>query len=57
MEIAILEKKLARLETLNDQLETELSAIDVLMKEVGFSEGIATIKAAASEILENKTLK
>lgn len=45
-------KKLAELESVNDQLQAELRTLDVLMKEVGFSEGIATLKKAASEIIE-----
>jgi endonuclease III len=46
-----LEQKLARLETMNDQLETELTSLDELLRRVGFSNGIATVKATASEIL------
>ena len=45
-------KKLAELESLNDQLQAELRELDRLMKDIGFSEGIATLKKAASEIIE-----
>lgn len=55
---AMLEQKLARLETMNDQLETEITSLDELLKRVGFVDGIATVKATASEILvENKRPK
>ncbi|MBS3905357.1 MAG: hypothetical protein KGZ39_08545 [Simkania sp.] len=45
-------KKLAELESLNDQLQAELRELDRLMKEVGFTEGISTLKKAATEVLE-----
>lgn len=45
-------KKIAYLESINDQLSTEVSYIDHLMRLIGFSEGIVTIKATANEILE-----
>jgi len=45
-------KKLAELESLNDQLQAELRELDRLMKNIGFTEGIATLKKAASEIIE-----
>lgn len=45
-------KKLAELESVNDQLQAELRELDRLMKEIGFPEGISTLKKAASEILE-----
>lgn len=44
-------KKIAILESINDQLETEVSYVDQLMKMVGFSEGLVTIKATAHEII------
>lgn len=45
-------KKLAELESVNDQLQAELRELDRLMKDIGFSEGISTLKKAASEVLE-----
>jgi len=45
-------KKLASLETLNDQLITELAQVDHLMRQVGFSDGVATVKATAQECCE-----
>lgn len=50
MEQELIEKKIARLESINDQLATELQALDELMKQVGFPNGIATVKAVAEEI-------
>jgi cell shape-determining protein MreC len=46
-------KKLAELESLNDQLQAELRDLDRLMKDIGFPEGISTLKKAASEIIED----
>ena len=43
-------KKLAGLETVHDQLIAELTAIDYLMRQVGFSDGLQTAKATALEI-------
>jgi len=45
-------KKIAYLESVNDQLSTEVSYVDNLMRLLGFSEGLATVKATAQEILE-----
>lgn len=47
-----LEQKLARLESLNDQLSTELDYVDHLMRLIGFSDGINSIKATAIEIYD-----
>lgn len=40
-------KEIARLESLNDIWATELHAFDSLMKQVGFSSGIETVKQTA----------
>ncbi|MBA2727619.1 MAG: hypothetical protein H0U49_05540 [Parachlamydiaceae bacterium] len=45
-------KKIAILESVNDQLSTEVSYIDKLMRLVGFAEGLVTVKATAHEILD-----
>lgn len=45
-------KKIAVLESLNDQLSTEVSYVDHLMRLLGFSEGLVTVKATAQEILD-----
>lgn len=44
-------KKIALLESINDQLATEVSYVDELMKMVGFADGLITIKATAQEII------
>jgi hypothetical protein len=49
-------KKIAVLESVNDQLVTEVSYIDNLMRLVGFSDGIATVKLTAQEILDKGLL-
>ena len=44
-------QKIAQLESLNDQLETEVSYVDGLMRLLGFQQGLATVKATANEII------
>ncbi len=41
----------ARLESINDQLSTEITYIDYLMRSVGFANGLETFKATAEEIM------
>lgn len=50
-------KKIARLESINDQLLTEVSELDQLMRMVGFSEGIRSVKMTAKEILDDGLLE
>lgn len=50
-------KKIAVLESLNDQLTTEVEYVDQLMRLLGFSEGLLTVKCTAQEILENGYLE
>lgn len=45
-------KKIAILESLNDHLSTEVTYIDQLMRLVGFSNGLETVKSTAQEIVE-----
>ena len=52
MNQAELEQKKATLETQNDQLLSELAYIDQLMRKVGFSNGLETVKATAYELIE-----
>jgi hypothetical protein len=47
-------KKLAELESVNDQLQAELRDLDQLMKELGFTDGLQTLKKAAQEVLEEE---
>jgi hypothetical protein len=52
MEHAKLVKRLAELESINDQLMSELEYLDTLMRSVGFTNGLATVKATALELFE-----
>lgn len=56
MEPKQLEKKVAYLEFLNDQLSSELEYIDRLLKIIGFPEGLLTIKSAAQEVMDEEGL-
>jgi len=47
-----LKKKIARLESINDHLETEMEQVDSLMRLVGFANGIQTVKVVAQELLK-----
>jgi hypothetical protein len=45
-------KKISELESINDQLISEIRYLDKLLKQVGFEEGLKTLKFAAKELLE-----
>ncbi len=45
-----LQKKIARLESVNDLLLAELSYLDHLMTKIGFTGGLSALKATAQEI-------
>lgn len=45
-------KKIARLESINDHLNSEVKYVDQLMRLIGFTEGLQTVKATAKELLE-----
>lgn len=47
-----LKRRISELESINDQLSTELRYLDQLLKEIGFEEGLTTLKFAALELLE-----
>lgn len=47
-------KRVAQLESVNDHLLTELSYIDRLMRLVGFSGGLETVKLTAQELYESE---
>lgn len=49
---AQLMRKIAVLESVNDQLITEVNYVDHLMRMIGFSEGLMTVKATAKEIVD-----
>ena len=52
-----LEQKIARLESIHDQLESELIYVDNLLRSVGFPQGIESVKAVALELLEESTIE
>ncbi|WP_079992896.1 hypothetical protein [Candidatus Protochlamydia naegleriophila] len=52
MKKAELLKKVAQLESVNDHLLTELGYVDHLMKLVGFTNGLETVKLTARELYE-----
>lgn len=45
-------RKISQLEFQNDQLVAEMEYIDMLLRRVGFSEGLETVKWAAKDIVE-----
>ncbi len=45
-------KRISELESLNDQLISELRFLDGLLRQIGFEDGLKTLKFAAQEILE-----
>jgi hypothetical protein len=47
-------KKIAKLETINDQLQAEFNHLEHLLKKVGFEDGIKSLKDAAKELLDNR---
>lgn len=44
-------RKIAILESLNDQLSTEVTYIDRLMRLLGFANGLETVKLSAGELI------
>lgn len=47
-------EKIAYLEFENDQLSTELHYVDRLLRAVGFTDGLSTVKQAAQELFEQE---
>lgn len=47
-------EKIAYLEFENDQLSTELHYVDKLLRAVGFTDGLSTVKQAAQELFEQE---
>jgi hypothetical protein len=45
-------KRISELESINDQLQTEIRYLDKLLREVGFEEGLKTLKFAAKELID-----
>lgn len=50
---AQLYKKIAYLEFVQDQLETEITELDSLLRSVGFPQGLSSVKEVAQELLAN----
>lgn len=50
-------RKIAKLETMNDQLSAELNYLERLTKALGFAAGLKTLKEAALEMLETDQKK
>lgn len=48
-----LEKKAAELESMNSRLVSELIYVDKLMRDIGFIDGLASLKSTAQKINEN----
>jgi hypothetical protein len=49
-------KKISELESLNDQLASELRFLDELLHKVGFEEGLKTLKSAAEELIQQNRI-
>ena len=47
-------KKIAKLESMCDQLQAEMRYLDQLLVEVGFEKGLITLKEAALELIDKK---
>lgn len=45
-------EQIAKLEFLNDQLTAELHYVDTLLRSVGFSDGLNSVKSAAKELFD-----
>ena len=50
-------KKIAKLESINDQLAAELNYLEYLTRALGFAEGLKTLKAAALDMLDTEQKK
>ena len=48
-----LEREIARLESVNDHMETEIHQLHYLLQEVGFEGGLATLKDVATAFVED----
>ncbi len=51
------EKTIAKLVTKIDQLETELVYLNKILIQVGFTEGIKTLKQSVEELIEEESLQ
>ena len=51
-EVEKLQERIAQLEFQNDQLTAELEYVDQLLRSVGFSDGLNSVKTAAQELFD-----
>lgn len=49
-------QKIAQLEFEHDQLEAEIQYVDKLLRSVGFTNGLETVKVTALELLEDEEI-
>lgn len=56
MDVKEFEKKIAYLEFVNDQLLSEIHYIDELLRQVGFADGLSSVKNAAEEVSDDEEL-
>ena len=49
-EISQLKERIAQLEFQNDQLVSEIQYLDILLRRIGFTQGLESVKCAAAEI-------
>ncbi|CCB86126.1 MULTISPECIES: hypothetical protein [Parachlamydia] len=54
MTISEILKKIAYLEAVNEALHQEVLHLDVMMRQLGFSGGLETVKLTARAILQDK---
>ena len=47
-------RRISELESINDQLLTEVNNLDELLRQVGFEDGLKTLKFAAKELIEEE---
>lgn len=53
MKERILEREIARLDSIHDHLETEFHELDSLLRESGFPKGVESLKEVALSVLED----
>ena len=47
-------RRISELESINDQLLTEVRNLDEILRKVGFEDGLRTLKFAARELMEEE---
>ncbi len=45
-------KRISELESINDQLLSEIRYLDEILKKIGFEQGLKTLKSAALELMD-----